>query len=106
MTMPKRESRFPIWLVWSLNHRSLLALNAVDTSQAVANDHRRMLLQEHDGQIYIRVWVELSEANHLFGASLLDYPAVGNERQVTAEKLNKLEAAGKIPSSEAPPELS
>lgn len=67
------EDRQPIYLVWGMNDRGLVSLRAICTTQAYATLYRKGLA----GQIgTIRVWVEKTITNHLFGEGAVEqnYP--------------------------------
>ena len=68
--MPDRwddEKVVPCWIVWGLSEHGVPMLLACDLSQAVADRHRRAVVAE--GR-WVRVYVENSVANHLYGGSM------------------------------------
>lgn len=59
----------PVWLVWSLNIQGLTILHAVDTSQELAERHRKLLLEDAFlGQATIRAWIDKVDTNHFYAS--------------------------------------
>ena len=63
------ETKIDIWLVWSLDTRNCTSLRTICTSRHMALMHKQAIeidMAEHDW--IVRVWIEKSRANHLYGA--------------------------------------
>ena len=63
------ETKIDIWLVWSLDMRNCTALRSICTTRRMAMTHKQavdMDMAERDW--IVRVWIEKSRANHLYGA--------------------------------------
>ena len=79
----EEEHKVPCWLVWGLNMDGVAVLCACDLSQGVADRHRKGLLAESDR--WIRVYVEPTVANHLYGGSM-------SLIRLTVEQVQKVKA--------------
>lgn len=58
-----------LWLIWGLSAPGIPVLLACDLSQSVADRHRRAL---KDDPRWIRIYVEQTRTNHLYGDSLTE----------------------------------
>lgn len=67
--------RGPIWLVWSMSDIGIVSLRAICTKQHYANVYRKAIL--HHPEI-IRVWIEKTITNHLYGESSFEEAIYGN----------------------------
>lgn len=61
------DEKLPCWIIWGLSEQGVPMLLACDLSQAVADRHRRAVVAE--GR-WVRVYVESTVANHLYGDSM------------------------------------
>jgi len=73
-------SRSDIWLLWTQNVSGTVSLRGIFTEQRFANAYRKVI-KDHtddfeDGRI-IRVWIEKTITNHLYGESLFEKGAYG-----------------------------
>lgn len=63
-----KQNRVPVWLVQSIRESCtggiLHVLNAICLDQARANNYWKTIAGQHG---VIKAWVEMSEANHLYG---------------------------------------
>jgi len=66
------------WLVWGLLPDGSVSLLAVDLSQAVANRHRRAALAT---DAYVRVYIEPTRTNHLYGGSIAANRMLRDQRE-------------------------
>ena len=62
------KTRIPIWLVWSTSQNGLVSLEAVALTNQYARSARAILLTGRP--TLVRVYIERTEANHLFAVDL------------------------------------
>lgn len=88
----KDQGKPPIWLLWILSTRGITSLRAICTSQARANAYRKGARLRDD---VIRVWVEKTIADHLFGEGELEknYP----DARLASHMADELEKRQKRP---------
>lgn len=65
MKIDTSRNKIPIWLVWSLTVRNKIILNAMCLEQGRAAGYRKALMGESHAHL-ARVWIEKTEANHLY----------------------------------------
>ena len=68
-------ARGDIWLVWTMNNVGIVSLRGIFTEQRFANEYRRRLI--YDDRL-VRVWVEKTITNHLYGEACFEAAAYGN----------------------------
>ncbi len=87
MTKEDLQAKLPCWVVMALEQDGGTTVRAIDLTQGMANDHRKMVEQSFPGHEPIKVWVEPSQINHCFAQSILD---LGEEvYQLVREAVNK-----------------
>ena len=80
--LDETKAHRPCWLVWVLERSGETTLRAVDLTAEIAERHRLALVAE---ERYVRVYVESSLANHLYGG-LIDISAIRAGRAYVAKQ--------------------
>lgn len=70
------QPRIPLWIVIGLGKTGNLIINAICLEQSRANKYRKILQEQIDDDFgsLIKVWIEKSEANHLYQWEMIGMP--------------------------------
>lgn len=85
MKIDTTQNQVPIWLVWSWTMQGLHVLHAVCLEHSRAVLYRdALMMEEHIRRL--KIWIEPSQANHLFASEFGDIPQELLARRVEAKE--------------------
>ncbi len=83
MKIDTTQNQVPAWLVWSWTMQGLHVLHAICLEYSRAVIYRKALMMEEHIQ-RLKIWIEPSQANHLFASEFSDVPQEFLARMVEA----------------------